>query len=318
MRCMEAMEMLFNEVYSSYFDAVSEILNKAVAGGLDERTINKIVADRAFSESILTIPRSVRNQWALVNEDFTTPITKPPKMPLTTLEKRWLKALLDDPRIRLFEGEGGAEILRKGLEGVEPLFDREMIVNFDQYSDGDDFEDEGYIENFKTVLEACKLKRSLQIDFVDKTNRQHRWDCVPHWIEYSAKDDKFRLITTSMKTGRVQTINVGRITKCRLMEPFEDGEYKEPMLNKQKLVLELVDKRNALERVMLHFSDLAKEAEHMDGERYRLTLRYDKEDETELLIRVLSFGPLVQVISPQPFIDKLNERLEKQKQFHRT
>ena len=46
--------------------------------------------------------------------------------------------------------------------------------------------------------------------------------------------------------------------------------------------------------------------------RYRLTLRYDREDETELLIRVLSFGPVLKVVSPDSFIDKVKERLRKQ------
>lgn len=46
--------------------------------------------------------------------------------------------------------------------------------------------------------------------------------------------------------------------------------------------------------------------------RYRLTLRYDREDETELLIRVLSFGPVLKVVSPDSFIDKVMERLRKQ------
>ena len=42
---------------------------------------------------------------------------------------------------------------------------------------------------------------------------------------------------------------------------------------------------------------------------------YEKEDETELLIRVLSFGPVLKVIFPDDFVKKLCERLEKQKKL---
>ena len=64
---------------------------------------------------------------------------------------------------------------------------------------------------------------------------------------------------------------------------------------------------------MLHFSHLDKETERIDDTHYKITLFYEKEDETELLIRVLSFGPVLKVIFPDDFVKKLCERLEKQK-----
>jgi len=84
---------------------------------------------------------------------------------------------------------------------------------------------------------------------------------------------------------------------------------------KRKLVLELMDERNALERCMLHFSHLEKETERIDNRRYRLTLHYEKDDETELLIRVLSFGHVLKVVSPDQFKEKLKNRIGKQMQL---
>ena len=77
--------------------------------------------------------------------------------------------------------------------------------------------------------------------------------------------------------------------------------------------MELTDDRNALERVMLHFSHLDRETERIDDNHYKITLYYEREDETELLIRVLSFGPVLKVVFPDDFIKKLFDRLEKQK-----
>jgi len=84
-------------------------------------------------------------------------------------------------------------------------------------------------------------------------------------------------------------------------------------MKKRKLILELTDDRNALERVMLHFSHLDRETERIDDNHYKITLFYEREDETELLIRVLSFGPVLKVIFPDDFIKKLCDRLERQK-----
>ena len=47
---------------------------------------------------------------------------------------------------------------------------------------------------------------------------------------------------------------------------------------------------------------------------YQIRLRYDKDDETELLIRVLSFGPVLEVIEPSAFVTLMRKRIAVQKQ----
>ena len=51
----------------------------------------------------------------------------------------------------------------KGLENAEPLYSQDMFVYFDRYNDGDPYNDERYIRNFKTVLKALRenVKQSL-------------------------------------------------------------------------------------------------------------------------------------------------------------
>ena len=77
----------------------------------------------------------------------------------------------------------------------------------------------------------------------------------------------------------------------------------------------LHDERNALERVLLHFSHFEKETQKLDDRLYQIKLRYDKDDETELLIRVLSFGPVLEVVAPDAFIELIRERLNKQSSY---
>ena len=76
---------------------------------------------------------------------------------------------------------------------------------------------------------------------------------------------------------------------------------------------ELVNRRNALERVLLHFAHFEKQAERIDGQRYKVTIYYDKDDETEMVIRILSFGPMIKVTAPAHFINLIKERLIHQK-----
>lgn len=74
----------------------------------------------------------------------------------------------------------------------------------------------------------------------------------------------------------------------------------------------LHDERNGLERVLLHFSHFEKETQKLDEQLYRITLRYDQDDETELLIRVLSFGPVLEVVAPITFRQLMRNRIQKQ------
>ncbi|MDD3429345.1 MAG: WYL domain-containing protein [Oscillospiraceae bacterium] len=297
--------MLFNEVYGSYYNVVAAILAEAVDGGLTDSRINDIVREKAFGESILRIPMSLHDgSWTLLTHDNTTPLKHTPTMPLTLLQKRWLKSLLSDPKIRLFSPD------EKGLADIEPLYTENVFCYFDRYSDGDPYDDPQYVRHFKTILSALHEKRKLKITFTGRFGNPHSWQCIPYKLEYSSKDDKFRVLTASPKN--TLTINVARIRSCELLEPWCEEEYRPKAFEKKTLVLELKDERNALERVMLHFSHLEKETIRLDSSNYRLTLHYDLEDETELLIRVLSFGPMLKVTSPQSFIDKIKERLNMQ------
>ena len=197
---------MFSEVYSAYFNAVAAILREAIqSGGITEKRMTEIINEKAFSESFLTIIPALKNEeWLLLNRAGKTPIQKPPQMSLTLLQKRWMKALLSDPRIALFCPD------ISGIDTVEPLFDINDFVYFDRYADGDPFGDADYINNFRVILEALRERRKLKINYSNRTGRRVTGTYNPYKLEYSTKDDKFRLLTNAGHFGA--TINIGRIT----------------------------------------------------------------------------------------------------------
>lgn len=297
--------MIFSELYGSYFKAVSAILSRAVDGTLDERSLIGAVEDHAFGESVTTIPARLKDgSWPLLTADLRTPLRHSPATPLTLLEKQWLKALLLDPRIRLFDPPAA------GLEDVEPLFTPEDFVYFDRYADGDDYADPEYARRFRLILRALREQRKLRVRFHGHSGLRHSYLCIPYKLEYSSKDDKFRLLTAYH--GKPLTINLSRISSLDLMDKWEEREYRQPREWEQTLVMEVYDLRNALERAMLHFSDLEKETEKLEEGRYRVRMRYRQSDETELLIRVLSFGPVLKVIEPAALVEQIKQRLQRQ------
>ena len=127
-----------------------------------------------------------------------------------------------------------------------------------------------------------------------------------------ADDDPIPGIAQVDVAGSNSAKNIARIESINVLDS-PVSRPREPERRACSLVALLTDERNALERALLHFSHLKKETVRLDDKHYQMILYYDKADETELLIRVLSFGPMLQVISPNRFISKIRERLTKQK-----
>ena len=253
---------------------------------------------------------------------FASVLRNLPARPVTLLEKRWLKAILRDPRIRVFlyreEDRNALEELEALLADTEPLFSFDDLVYYDRCSDGDPYEDEVYLRNVHVILRAMHERRAVSLTFGNRFGRQVKKRLIPEKIEYSSKDDKFRFLCRS-QFGRVYTMNASRIRGAELGEEMEFGLPASPAGDgpgqKSSAELLLTNERNALQRAMLHFSDLQKETEKLDEMHYRLKLYYYTDDETELVIRILSFGPMLQVTAPDALIERIRERIERQERL---
>ena len=298
--------MLFNEIYSGYYLATSSILREALHGTLTKKKFADIVNEYAFGESFITILAGLQGgKWHLLNDDFTTELENDPVMPLTILQKRWLKSLISDPRIKLFEPD------ISGLEDVEPLFDSKIITYYDRYTDGDNYDDEKYIASFRTILRALREGKNLRIIFETRLHEAREINITPHYLEYSEKDDRFRLVGADEKFRWI--VNLSRIIRCELETSGQFHELPEGIID--SVTFELVDKWNAMERVLLHFSHLQRETKRINENKYRITIYYDHYDETEILIRILSFGSTIRVTEPESFISRLKARIDKQREF---
>ena len=298
--------MIFSELYSAYYNAIADILSGIIDGEHNEKELQKAVVDRAFGESVLTIMPSLKSEkWQLVHSDMTTTIEHKPTMPLTTIQKQWLKAISLDSRIKLF----GVEF--KGLDDVEPLFTSEDYHIYDKYSDGDPYEDEDYIKKFRVILEAIRNGTQIKFEMTNRYGKPMFVRCHPKRLEYSEKDDKFRVVTAGWHA--VSTVNVAKMRSCVHYTGPKTLEGEEREVQYDTMTLKVLDERNALERVMLHFAHFEKQAEKLDKKHYLVKIKYALADETEMVIRILSFGPLVEVIGSENFRNLVIERLKKQK-----
>lgn len=312
---------LFSELYSSYYLAMKRMLEAAQEkGGLTQQEICEIIGDTAFSDSAFFILPQLNSEWQffdlrdgkylsrLTTRQFTYPITR--------LQQAWLMALFNDERMGLFLKEEELTAIKEKLGDVPPLFHREDFRVFDRAGDGDPYGDPRYIENFRGIIRAIKAREMLKIKYDSgKGNLSHR-DYLPQKLNYSGKDDKFRLIALELWGGKYQSVT---LNLARIIEISPSSHRYDPTLPHRKkrphppLVLRILRERNALERCMLQFASMKKETEYDEAtDSYLCKIYYDPKDETELLIRILGFGPVVKVLGPEGFLEQMRERIKAQ------
>ncbi len=317
---------LFSEIYGCYFTVVNKIIEDAQTG-MTLQEIETIVQSQAFYDSAFhLVPKIISDEWSFLeraddNKYYTKSNLNPTPRPLTNLEKSWLKAILSDRRISLFLSQDEITTLTSELKDVNPLFENKQFHYTDLATDGDPYNNKTYIEVFKTVLQACKNNQPLKI--VYKSSKEKTFDniIVPHKIVYSSKDDKFRLLGVSLhKNNQYHTVslNLSRVLNVEevpntLPKNFDVSQHIKQTLHPEPITFAISTKRHALQRCMLQFASWEKETYYeKENDCYICKLYYEKQEESELLIRILSFGPVVKVLGHEVFLKQVKERVFKQ------
>lgn len=321
---------IFHEMYSTYFRIASEILKLS---RITEKGINKIIESEGFRDSVLFlpqkfIPQNDSSDWGLLkrscDEELIPVIKNKPVEILTEVQKQWLKSKLDDPKINLFIENNTVTALKKCLESVKPFYDKKHLRYTDQFSDGDNFSDELYRKNFRKIINAVRNHEILEITFVSGRNKKISGKYIPLKIQYSAKNDRFRLFCFSFKDREIfhsGIINIGRIEQIENTNEYWEktisiDEYFLKRKCKKPVTVCVSEERNAKERFFMEFAPYEKYTvtDLTDG-KCTVKIWYDYQEETELLIRLLSFGSVIEIVSPPEFRRQAKERITRQYEF---
>lgn len=319
---------LFSEIYNSYYQIMKSILTDMSPLTLEDLRID--IAKTGYEESLLfLIPKLTSGEWTLLKQEdnlFLSRITKDFYVPLTLLQRRYIKTILQDERILLFLSEDECRNLQDLFAEDSPLWKPEDIYYYDRFSDGDDYKDPAYRQHFSILMSAITNHQYVDICYESKALHRIHHHYLPCRLEYSIKNDKFRLLGMERsKSGNHQlaTLNLDRMnTVCPVPDypdtiPDIDKEiqhsyYKEPVR------IRIHTRRNALERTMLQFANYHKNTTKIDDDTYECLIYYNKNMETELLIEVLSFGPMLEVLGNEHFLHLLKQRLRRQKSINQN
>lgn len=316
---------LFSKIYSCYYQVVERILEEALLNPVTEKQITELIQKYGFAESVLTIlPALTSQRWALLSlekDGYHSRLKQKLRVPMTTLQKSWLKAVLLDKRIRLFLSSGEIEKIHMDLNAIPPLFYPDDFHYFDRCADSDPYEAPCYQTIFRQIQTAILKKELLEVVYSSTKKKPKTNRILPCFLEYSSQDDKFRFIGIRIAGGKPSdtvTMNLSRIISCQPASqnvPFTADA--ETLLSipksREPVVIRISGRRNSLERCMLHFARYEKWTEYEEAENsYLCSIYYDKQDEPALLIDILSFGPVIQVLSPNSFLKQIRKRVQKQ------
>lgn len=327
----------FSEIYGCYYRIVAEILARSKMDTISRQEIMDITERFGFAESLLTVPNKLLSgQWSFLEKvaenEYTSRLGHCPQIPLTLLQKRWIKSLVYDRRISLFLTDDALSELSEALSDVEPLWSEDQFYYYDRYENGDDFSSPEYRQSFRQIMVSIRLGKMIRFDYTSAKGKFSQKDCLPLRLEYSPKNDRFRLLALRCPFTRRFLIDRYRLDGMKNVTCLEAGpdlrinasDLKDTasrsldILMRQSYDAEPVrmliqNRRNALERAMLHFANYDKDTRQLDENTWECCIYYDSSMETELLIEILSFGPVVKVVGPDSFVELIRDRLRKQR-----
>lgn len=315
---------LFSEIYNCYYQIMKSILDTKPELSLDE--LRSQISENGYEESLLyLVPKLQSGEWGLFEQDGETYISKLAGdfyVPLTALQKSYIKAILQDIRIQLFFDEDVLQELQQLFADIPALWTSDDFYYYDRYTNRDEYENAQYQQYFRILVNAIRNHQYVDITYESRTNHRVHHHYLPCRLEYSIKNDKFRLLGTVKgdRKQQIEILNLDRMRDVQLLSAYADtlpdidksiqeSYYKEPVH------LLIHTERNALERTMLQFANYKKNTTKLDDHTYECFIYYNQKMETELLIEVLSFGPMIEVLGNERFLQSIKQRLYRQKRL---
>lgn len=316
---------LFSDIYNCYYQIMKSILINNSPLTLSE--LRTSISETGYEESLLyLIPKLTSGEWNLLKRKkdvFLSRLSEEFYVPLTNLQTSYIKTILQDERIQLFLNEEECSRLQNLFADVPVLWKPNDFYYYDRFSNGDDYENPDYQQHFRRLVSAISNRQYVDISYETKTNHRVHHHYLPCRLEYSIKNDKFRLLGScqSNQTGnRIEILNLDRMKDVSLLPEFakqlpDINESIRSFYYKEPVHLRIHTERNALERTMLQFANYEKNTTKINDNTYECTIYYNEKMETELLIEVLSFGPMIEVLGNERFLGQLKQRLRKQKRL---
>ena len=238
-------------------------------------------------------------------------------LPLTKIEIQWLKYCVNNSKAKLFLEENQLSKLKEIFTVEENDLPISSINYYDKFKSHNEIADtEIYIDNFKKIVKAFTDEKSVKINYKSVNNSAVTRLVNIGLIEYSNKDDKFRIYCKKEKS--VSVYNLERINSVEILSDSynrnsAEKNIKNYILNQRKeITLEFTNVKNIPDRLLTEFTPWEKLCTRLD-DRYNVTIKYDKQDSLEIVTRLLPYGKNIKILNDTGNVkSELENRIKKQ------
>ncbi len=229
---------------------------------------------------------------------------------ITKLEAEWLNLILSDQRSAYFVDE---ELSEKIIGKTKSMPISEM-VSF-QMPKGDKSKADMMKGSLSHVQSCIDSDAMISYNYITNTGLEIQGTSKPLGMEYSVRDDLVYLIHYNTIEERPIKSLMSRMT-FKIGENPVQGECSVNMeeamkshKSDQSLRIRVKDERASLERAAMLFSEYKKQMFECDG-HYIIQIDYYDFEKEMLLIKCMSLGAFVEVLSPEDFRNEIRSRIK--------
>lgn len=321
--------LIFDEYRNKYISCILDIINALATGTkfTQEELVNKLTSDtfnepedhivkQLFTnntESGAAIFKSNQNSCKLtINQAI-------PIIPSNT-ELNWLATILNTPNSQLFLTKSLVDKLHHQLTLSKITGHKTADIWLQKNIDtqGDNPEDLNLQNNLQLIFKALQNSQLICYSSVNKQGTVfEKITARPCVLEYSLRNNKYRLLVFLESLKQLQLINVSAITSLQLLTATSTittsqltNYRQQAYTNNPPLILEVTDKYNTLERCFSLFAAYDKYA-YFDKAKNRhiLVVNFYDFEEAEIIRDILSLGSAVIVLQPTSIRTKIIARI---------
>ena len=328
---------LFHEYKNRYFNLVFKLLNLSKEGLSREEIILLIdkedYKEKLIGKNLLTFEGMLLNECNeedrlnLLREenDKFYPIIKNDKekalaVRFSTIEKQWLKSMINQDMVREFLGEEIINKLANKLVDVECI-PSDIIEKTNKIT----YNKQNYNiikDKFFLLIDSIKRNKIIKYTSVDKLGNEYKDVlALPIRIDYSLKDENIRVSVYSLEEKRSIMLLLNNVKEIEILEDMEVNIKREDIIDifkkkkycNEPIVLEVTDIKGAMARCFMGFSSYERSTRSLGDNKYEVKIYYYTFNKDEMIRKILTLGPYVVVKSPenirQDIIDILKNRV---------
>lgn len=220
-------------------------------------------------------------------------------LPMTYFEARYLKTILEDNHVKWFLTASEIDLLLKRLESLSPRnlnpFPQNCFVYYDE-------------PKREQSMNPCQIQY-LQMLMLEIVERHHEvivqtfdetLKLLPLYLEYSLLHGQFTLVGCQTEKHVKANIMMTDIKAVTVAHSSFEKSYQQELIKKFnnqqqcRIKLSFDDKLGIPDRILNELSFLKKTCIKED-DHYVLEIYFDHKDETDLALRILSYGPYINI-----------------------